>query len=78
MAMSYSFWNTHDGYAFWLRDGAVSDFRRSGGTDLGLFLLQDIEGAVFFHPLLSVALGAACGVIGAASVLALGWLKERP
>lgn len=66
MAIGYTFWNSRDGHSFWLRDGAVADFRRSGSTDVGLFLLQDIEGAVFFHPFLSLALGAACGGIGAA------------
>jgi hypothetical protein len=77
MAISYGFWNTRAAYGFWLRDGAVSEFRRSGGRDLGLFLIQDIEGAVFFHPLLSLALGAVCGAIGAAVVLAPGRLRAR-
>ena len=65
MVTSYAYWHTHHGYAFWLRDGAVADFRRSGGTNLWLFLLEDIEGAMFFHPILSVAVGATCGAIGA-------------
>jgi hypothetical protein len=76
MAISYAFWHTHNGYAFWLRDGAIDDFRHSGGTSLWSFLLQDIQGAVFFHPFLSLALGAACGVVGAAGALAVRRLKE--
>jgi hypothetical protein len=69
MAIAYAFWGTRHAYGFWLRDGAVSDFHRSGQTDFALFILQDIEGAVFFHPLLSVVLGATCGVIGATTGL---------
>jgi len=69
MAMSYAYWDTADGYAFWMSDGAISDFHRSGGSSLPLFLVQDIEGAVFFHPLRSVAVGAACGAVGAAGGL---------
>lgn len=41
MLTSYAYWHTHHGYDFWLRDGAVADFRGSGGTNLSLFLLED-------------------------------------
>jgi len=70
MTTSYAFWQTRSGYSFWLRDGAVADFRRSGATNLWPFILEDIQGAIFFHPLLSLLLGAACGVAGASGSLA--------
>jgi hypothetical protein len=70
LATSYAFWRTESGYSFWLRDGAVSDFRRSGAPSLWPFILADIQGAIFFHPLLSLSLGAACGVLGASVALA--------
>jgi hypothetical protein len=69
MTISYAYWHTHGGYAFWLRDGAVSDYRHSSATSLWPFLLQDIQGAIFFHPLLSLVIGTVCGAIGAASTL---------
>jgi hypothetical protein len=78
LTISYAFWHTHSGYTFWLQDGAVSDFRRSGATSLWPFLLQDIQGAVFFHPFLSLALGAAVGAVGAVSVLAIRGRGQRP
>lgn len=77
MGTTYGFWHTQNGYLFWLRDGAVSDFRHSGATGLWPFLLQDIQGAVFFHPLLSLAVGAACGAVGAVIALLLRQLWER-
>jgi hypothetical protein len=77
MTISYAYWHTQAGYAFWLRDGAVSDYRHSGATSLWLFLLQDIQGAIFFHPLLSLVIGAACGAIGAASTLTAQRLAAR-
>jgi hypothetical protein len=77
MTTSYVFWHTRSGYAFWLRDGAVSDFRRSGATSLWPFLLQDIQGAVFFHPLLSLAIGAVCGVVGASTAIAARSLRDH-
>jgi hypothetical protein len=69
LTTSYAFWRSAHGYAFWLRDGAVSDFHRSGEASLWPFLLQDIQGAIFFHPLLSVVLGVVCGTFGALAVL---------
>jgi hypothetical protein len=70
LTTSYAFWHTRSGYSFWLRDGAVADFRRSGATSLWPFILEDIQGAMFFHPLLSLSLGAACGALGASAALA--------
>jgi hypothetical protein len=75
MTLSYAFWRSRSGYGFWLRDGAVVDFRRSGATNLWSFLLEDIQGAVFFHPLLSSALGTICGVAGASAAIAVRRLR---
>ena len=65
MLIAYSFWGSHRAYLFWLRDGAVADFQHAGGRDFSAFLLQDVQGALFFHPLLSVALGLSCGFVAA-------------
>ena len=77
MTTCYAFWQTRSGLAFWLRDGAVSDFRRSGATSLWPFLLEDIQGAMFFHPFLSLALGAAFGTVGAVTAVAARSLREH-
>jgi hypothetical protein len=67
MIINYVFWGSHDWYFFWKNDGAIDDFLHSGSTNLHLFLLQDIQGALFFHPLLSAFLGALCGLGGSAA-----------
>ena len=61
--MNYALWGTHQWYIFWLNDGAIDEFHRSGSTNLNVFLLQDMQGALFFHPLLSAFLGAICGLV---------------
>lgn len=63
-AINYAFWGSHQQYAFMLYDGAVDDFHRSGGGDFSAFLLQDMQGALFFHQALSVVVGALCGIVG--------------
>ena len=63
-------------YFFWLNDGAIDDFRSSGSTNLQFFLLQDMQGALFFHPLLSVVVGAVCGVIASGAAQAVRWLQK--
>jgi hypothetical protein len=65
LPMIYSFWGTKDAYRFWLADGAISDYQHSGGSDVSVFLIQDVQGALFFHPWLCVGLGLACGAVGA-------------
>jgi hypothetical protein len=66
MIINYAFWGSHDWYFFWTNDGAIDDFFHSGATNLHLFILQDMQGALFFHPLLSAFLGALCGLVGSA------------
>jgi hypothetical protein len=75
MIMNYVCWGTHQWYDFWLKDGAIDDFSRSGSSNLNVFLLQDMQGALFFHPLLSVLLGALCGLV--TSSVAQGVLSLR-
>jgi hypothetical protein len=72
MFIYYATWGSHQQYLFWLNDGAIDEFRQSGGSDLSAFLLQDIQGALFFHPLLSVVLGAVSGLVS--SLIAQGIL----
>ena len=75
LAMHYAFWGSHQAYVFWQKDGAIDQFHHSGMTDLNLFLIQDVQGALFFHPLLSVVTGAICGLV--ASGLAQGALSVQ-
>jgi hypothetical protein len=62
--LNASWWGSTAWYQFWLGDGAVDDFRRSGSADLAAFLLQDLQGALFFHQVLSVVLGVLGGIFG--------------
>jgi hypothetical protein len=75
LPMHYAFWGSHQAYVFWQNDGAIDDFQHSGMTDLNVFLMQDVEGSLFFHPLLSAVTGAICGVV--ASSVAQGVLLVR-
>ncbi|HEV2237243.1 MAG TPA: hypothetical protein VGR57_11335, partial [Ktedonobacterales bacterium] len=70
LLLNYTLWGSPHWYQFWLQDGAVDDFHRSGSHDLGAFLLQDLQGALFFHQVLSAVLGVVGGLVGGA--LALG------
>jgi len=69
MTMTYVLWGTRREYLFWLRDGAVAEFHHGGGRDLSVFLLKDIQGALFFHPFLSLGLGLLLGAAGAGAGL---------
>jgi hypothetical protein len=77
LTLNYVFWGSSPWYHFWQGDGAIDDFRRSGSTDVGLFLLQDLQGALFFHPLLSVVIGAIGGMISSSLVLGAAGLWRR-
>jgi hypothetical protein len=58
LLLNYTLWGSRNWYLFWLQDGALDDFHRSGGQDLSAFLLQDVQGALFFHQILSAVIGA--------------------
>ena len=79
LLLNYTLWGSANWYHFWLQDGAVDDFRRSGSHDLNAFLLQDVHGALFFHQILSASIGAVGGLVG--SLVALGgarlWSRVR-
>jgi hypothetical protein len=73
VSLHYVYWGSHQAYIFWQNDGAITEFHHSGMTNLNLFLIQDVQGAMFFHPLVSVATGAICGLM--ASGIAQGALR---
>ena len=64
MVTDYAAWGSAHWYQFMVQDGAIDDFRSSGGTDLAAFLLQDLQGALFFHPVLSAVIGTLGGAVG--------------
>jgi uncharacterized membrane protein (Fun14 family) len=78
LLMNYVAWGSHQWYTFWLNDGAIGDFQHSGSTNLHVFLLQDMQGALFFHPLLSALLGALCGLLASAAAQGVLLLRGRP
>lgn len=78
LIIAYGFLGTRQAYLFWMRDGAVSEFHHSGGRDFSVFLLRDIEGALFFHPVLSLVLGLLCGAAGGAVGVLGATLRRRP
>jgi hypothetical protein len=69
LLLNYALWGSPHWYQFWLQDGAVDDFHRSGSHDLGAFLLQDLQGALFFHQVLSAVIGAIGGFVGGSVAL---------
>lgn len=69
LLLNYTLWGSAHWYQFWLQDGAIDDFHRSGSRDLGAFLLQDLQGALFFHQVLSAVIGAVGGAVSAVAVL---------
>ncbi len=82
MIINYATWGSHLNYLFWLGDGAIGDFQRSGGHDLYAFLLQDLQGALFFHPILSAVMGVVVGGGASAAAQCILWaqraLKRAP
>jgi hypothetical protein len=77
LLLNYTLWGSAHWYQFWLQDGAIDDFQSSGSHDLGAFLLQDVQGALFFHQVLSVVIGAIGGVVGSTVVLGGVHLWQR-
>ena len=77
LVAAYSFWGTRGAHGFWLRDGALADFRRSGIHNLSVFLIQDLQGALFFHPFLSAVIGVSCGLVAAGVTLTAATAGQR-
>jgi len=76
LLINYVFWGTHPWYLFWLNDGAIDEFQKAGSGNVNVFLLQDLQGALLFHPLLSVVLGAICGLIASGGANVLRWFQR--
>jgi hypothetical protein len=77
LLLNYGLWGSAHWYQFWLQDGEVDDFHRSGGRDLGLYLLQNLQGALFFHQVLSAVVGVVGGGVGAGAALGSASLWRR-
>ncbi len=74
--LNYANWGSKAWFSFWLKDGAIDEFRQGGTSYLNLFVLQDIQGALFSHPLLSVFLEAICRSAASGLAQAVRWPLE--
>jgi len=77
LLINYVTWGSHQQYQFWLQDGAVDEFRRSGSHDFNAFLLEDLHGALFFHPLVGIVLGSIGGLVGSSAAQGVVALRQR-
>jgi hypothetical protein len=77
LLLNWAYWGSHQWYLFWLNDGAIDDFHRSQSANLDVFLIQDMQGALFFHPLLSAALGAICGLVASGAAQGVLRLQKK-
>jgi hypothetical protein len=77
LILNYATWGSHNWYFFWQNDGAIDECRHSGATNLQVCLLQNMQGALFFHPLLSAVMGAICGLIASAAAQAVRRLRGQ-
>lgn len=77
LLLNYVLWGSPHWYQFWLQDGAVDDFHQSGSHDLSAFLLQDLQGALFFHQVLSAVIGTGVGLVGSAVGLGVASFWHR-
>jgi hypothetical protein len=78
LPLAYALRGTAGWYRFWVGDGAVADYRRSGVGSLRGFLLQDMYGAMVAHQMLSVVIGLAAGLAGGAVACAVRGLARSP
>ena len=78
LPLAYALRGTAGWYRFWVGDGAVADYHRSGVGSLRGFLLQDIYGAMVAHQMLSVVIGLAAGLAGGAVACAVQALTRSP
>jgi hypothetical protein len=76
LVLNYALWGSSHWYQFWLQDGAVDDFHQSGSRDLGVFLLQDLYGALFFHQVLSATVGVIGGLVGGGAMVGAAKLRR--
>jgi hypothetical protein len=64
LVITYAFWGTGTQQAVLQAEGTFEDFAAHGGGDFAVFLIGDMQGAAFFHPLLSALIGLALGLAG--------------
>jgi hypothetical protein len=77
LPLAYALRGTAGWYRFWLGDGAVADYHRSGVGSLSGFLLQDMYGAMVAHQMLSVVIGLIAGLAGGAVACAVQALTRH-
>jgi hypothetical protein len=64
LAMTYALWGTETQQMVLQAEGTYQDFIADGGGDFAVFLIRDIQGAAFFHTLLSPVVAAVLGPAG--------------
>ena len=78
LPLAYALRGTAGWYRFWVGDGAVADYHRSGVGSFNGFLLQDMYGAMVAHQMLSVVIGLAAGLAGGAVAYGVRALTRSP
>jgi hypothetical protein len=78
LPLAYAMRGTAGWYRFWVGDGAVADYHRSGVGSFSGFLLQDVYGAMVAHQMLSVVIGLAAGLAGGAAAYGMRALTRSP
>ena len=63
LAVNLVTWGSSTWFAFWEAEAFWADFQRSGTTDVGAYILEDLTGALIFHPVLSVVIGFVVGAL---------------
>jgi hypothetical protein len=77
LAVFYAFRGTAAQDAVFRAEGDFEDFRRSGLSDVRIFIMQDFLGAGFFHLALSPLLGMLLAAIGAVPALIVRRIRDR-
>jgi hypothetical protein len=78
LPLAYALRGTAGWYRFWVGDGAVADYHRSGVASFTGFLLQDMYGAMAAHQILSIAIGLAAGLAGGVVAYGVRTLTRSP
>jgi hypothetical protein len=64
LLIQYLSWDSPQQHRALLAEGTYDDFKRSNMTDFEAFLLQDTQGGIFFHPILTTIISILFGAIG--------------
>jgi hypothetical protein len=78
LSLAYALRGTAGWYRFWVGDGAVADYRRSGTGGLTGFLLQDMYRAMVAHQMLSVVIALTAGLASGAVACGVRALTRSP